>query len=220
MNVVIGYETWIHFFEQHRKISNRAWLTKDARKPFIARRIASVKKVMYDIFSTTEGLAIKISVPKGKSMNARFYKKKFLESLSTSSRNVNQRHDLRHVFVTWERLESQGWKCDIVSKWTGGLHSRTPALFSRSCPLWLCTCSLISRKGLLAENKHPIKSWEQPYLTSLEIYLKRTMRKLSRIGLKDLDFMYLSNESTLKVWNKDFLNSTFLCHLPAEWHSW
>ena len=91
MNVVIGYETWIHFFEQHRKISNRAWLTKDARKPFSARRIASVKKVMYDIFSTTEGLAIKISVPKAKSMNARFYKKKFLESLSTSSRNVNQR---------------------------------------------------------------------------------------------------------------------------------
>ena len=43
-------------------------------------------------FVTTKGLAIQAPVPKGKSMNAIFYKKKkCLERLSNSSRNVDQR---------------------------------------------------------------------------------------------------------------------------------
>ena len=91
INVVTWGEAWIHFFELHRKISNRIWLTKDIRRPCIAKRIASMKNVMYAIFVTTKELAIKVPVPKGKSMNARFYKKKFWESLSNSARNGDQR---------------------------------------------------------------------------------------------------------------------------------
>ena len=51
--------------------------------------ITSVKKVMYAIFFTPNGLAIQISIPKGNSMNTRFYK--FLENLSNSTRNVDRR---------------------------------------------------------------------------------------------------------------------------------
>ena len=76
MNVVRVDESWIHFFELHWKISNSVWLTKDARRLSIAKSIASVKKFMYAIFFNTKGLPIQVPVPKGKSMNARFYKKK------------------------------------------------------------------------------------------------------------------------------------------------
>ena len=97
MNIATGDESWIHFFEPHRKISNQVWLTKNAKRPCIAKRMTSVKKVMYAIFFTTKGLAIQVPVPKGKSMNARFTRKKFLESLSNSTRNI----DRRRAFVVF-----------------------------------------------------------------------------------------------------------------------
>ena len=65
MNVVTDDESRIRFFEPHRKISNRVWLIKNATGTYIAKRIARVKKVMYAIFFTTKGLAIKVPVPKG-----------------------------------------------------------------------------------------------------------------------------------------------------------
>ena len=43
-----------------------------------------MKKFMYAIFFITEGLTIQVAVPKGKSMNARFYKKKILRKLVKS----------------------------------------------------------------------------------------------------------------------------------------
>ena len=47
-----------------------------------------MKKIMYVIFFTTKTLSILDPVPKGKSVNARFYQKKVLKKLS--SRIVNQ----------------------------------------------------------------------------------------------------------------------------------
>ena len=73
MNVVTYDESWMHYFEPHRKISNRVWLSK-----MQAIRITSVKMVMYAIFFTPNGLAIEVSIPKGKSMNTRFYRNKVL----------------------------------------------------------------------------------------------------------------------------------------------
>ena len=44
----------------------------------IVKRVTSVKKVMYAIFFIPNGLAIQVSIPKGKSMNTRFYRNKVL----------------------------------------------------------------------------------------------------------------------------------------------
>ena len=63
---------------------------QNAGRPCIAKRITSVKKVMYAIFFTPNGLAIQVSIPKGKSMNTRFTGTKFLENLSNSTRNVDR----------------------------------------------------------------------------------------------------------------------------------
>ena len=41
----------------------------------------SIKKVMYAIFFTTQGPAIHVAVPKGKTVNDKFYKTKVLQKM-------------------------------------------------------------------------------------------------------------------------------------------
>ena len=64
-NVVTGDETWVHYFEPVRKVSNKIWATKHSKRPIIAKRSLSTKKVLYAIFFSGEGVAIKVPVKKG-----------------------------------------------------------------------------------------------------------------------------------------------------------
>ena len=80
-NIVIGDETWIHFYEPQRKVKNKIWATKATRRPCIARRTTSVKKVMYAVFFSMQGPEIKIAVPEGKGVTGKFYRDKVLKKL-------------------------------------------------------------------------------------------------------------------------------------------
>ena len=44
-NVVTGDETWVHYFEPVRKVNNKIWATKHSKRPIIAKRSLSTKKV-------------------------------------------------------------------------------------------------------------------------------------------------------------------------------
>ena len=50
-DIVTGGETWVYYFEQKRKVANRIRVTKNARRPSIAKQIRTVKKVLYAISS-------------------------------------------------------------------------------------------------------------------------------------------------------------------------
>ena len=63
-NVVTGDETWVHYFEPVRKVSNKVWATKHSKRPIIAKRSLSAKKVLYATFFSGEGVAIKVPVKK------------------------------------------------------------------------------------------------------------------------------------------------------------
>ena len=80
-NVVTGDETWVHYFEPVRKISNKIWATKHSKRPIIAKRSLSTKKVLYAIFFPGEGVAIKVPVSKGKSITGKYYKDVVLKKL-------------------------------------------------------------------------------------------------------------------------------------------
>ena len=80
-NIVTDDETWVHFYEPKQKIQNKIWATKGGKRSCIAKRTMSIKKVMYVILFTNQGPAIQIAVPKGKSVNARFYKGNVLHKL-------------------------------------------------------------------------------------------------------------------------------------------
>ena len=104
-NIITGDETWVHFYEPKRKIQNKIWATKRGKRPCIAKCTMSFKKyvkVMYVIFFTNQGPAIQIAVPKGKSVNARYYKGNVLHKLkkyfisrrpATGLRSVRLLHD-------------------------------------------------------------------------------------------------------------------------------
>ena len=63
-NFVTGDETWVHYFEPVRKVSNQIWATKHSKRQIIAKRSSSAKKVLYAIFLSGEGVAIKVPVKK------------------------------------------------------------------------------------------------------------------------------------------------------------
>ena len=65
-NVVIGDETWFHYFEPVRKVSNKIWATKNSERPVIAEPTLSAKKVLYAIFFSGEGVAIQLSGKRAK----------------------------------------------------------------------------------------------------------------------------------------------------------
>ena len=79
-NVVTGDETWVHYFEPVRKVSNKIWATKHNKRPITAKHSLSTKKVLYAIFSG-EGVAIKVPVKKGKSITRKYYKDVVLKKL-------------------------------------------------------------------------------------------------------------------------------------------
>ena len=72
--VVTGDETWVHYFEPVRKVSNKIWATKHSKRPIIAKRSLSAKKVLYAIFFSGEGVAIKVKVKKDKGITGKYYK--------------------------------------------------------------------------------------------------------------------------------------------------
>ena len=63
-NFVTGDETCVHYFEPIRKVSNKIWATKHSKRPIFAKRSLSAKKVLYAIFFSGEGVAIKVPVRK------------------------------------------------------------------------------------------------------------------------------------------------------------
>ena len=80
-NVVTGDETWVHYFEPVRKVSNKIWATKHSKRPIIAKHSLSAKKVLYAIFFSGEGVAIKVPVKRDKRVSGKYYKNIVLKKL-------------------------------------------------------------------------------------------------------------------------------------------
>ena len=59
----------MYCFEPKRKVANRIWV----RRPSTAKRIRTVKKVLYALFFTNKGPAIQITMPKGRTVTGKFY---------------------------------------------------------------------------------------------------------------------------------------------------
>ena len=94
--VVTGDETWVHYFEPVRKVSNKIWATKHSKRPIIAKRSLSTKKVLHAIFSG-EGVAIKVPVKKRKSITGKYYKDVVLKKLKKCYQKRRPATGFKHV---------------------------------------------------------------------------------------------------------------------------
>ena len=85
-NVVTGDETWVHYFEPVRKVSNKIWATKHSKRPIIAKHSLSTKKVLYAM-----------PVKKGKSITRKYYKDVVLKKLKKYYQKRRPATGFKHV---------------------------------------------------------------------------------------------------------------------------
>ena len=63
--IIEGDENWVYYFEPVRKFSNKIWASRHSRRPIIAIRSLSARKVWYAIFFSGKGVAIKVPMENG-----------------------------------------------------------------------------------------------------------------------------------------------------------
>ena len=97
-------ETWVHFHEPKRKVDNRILALKHAKRPSIAKRILTAKKVLYAIFFRNSRPFVQIAVPKGgRGVSDSFYNNVVLKRNAnkyekSTSKKTGLQHD--HLFQT------------------------------------------------------------------------------------------------------------------------
>ena len=93
---------WVHYFEPVRKVSNKIWANKHSKRPIIAKRSLSTKKVLYAIFFSGEGVAIKVPVKKGKSITGKYYKDVVLKKLKKYYQKRHPATGFKHVRLLYD----------------------------------------------------------------------------------------------------------------------
>ena len=131
-NLVTGDETWVYFFESKRKCSNRIWAIKNTRRPSIAKRIRTVRKVLYVIFFVNKGLVMQIPVPKGKTVTGKYYREVVLRKLKKRRRPQT---GLKYLRLLHDNAPAH--KARIVTEFLKAERSLSspPRLFTRLSPL-------------------------------------------------------------------------------------
>ena len=149
-NVVTGDETWVHYFEPVRKVSNKIWATKHSKRPIIAKSFLSTKKVLYAIFFSGEGVAIKVPVKKGKSITGKYYKDVALKKLKKYYQKRRPATGFKPS-STWQCPSSYLRNSYGVFKERKSNCFASPPIFPRPCPLWFLFVSEIESIPCWAE---------------------------------------------------------------------
>ena len=79
-NLLTGDETWVHMFEPQRRADNKQWKQKDQKRPCIAQKTISSKK-MYAVFFNSRGPVVQVPCPSGHTVTGRFYKNSVLKKV-------------------------------------------------------------------------------------------------------------------------------------------
>ena len=132
-NVVTGDETWVHYFEPVRKVSNKIWATKHSKRPIIAKRSLSTKKVLYAIFVSGEGVAIKVPVKKGKSITGKYYKDVALKKLKKYYQKRRPATGFKHVHLLHDNAPAH--TSAIVTAFLKKEKVTVPPPPPRPCPM-------------------------------------------------------------------------------------
>ena len=80
-NLLTGDETWVHMFEPQRRADNKQSKRKDQKRPCIAKRTISSKKMLYAVFFNSSGPIVQVPCPSGHTVTGRFYKNSVLKKV-------------------------------------------------------------------------------------------------------------------------------------------
>ena len=159
-NVITGDETWVHYFEPVRKVSNKIWATKHSKRPIIAKHSLSTKKVLYAIFFSGEGVAIKVPVKKGKSITGKYYKDVVLKKLKKYYQKRRPATGFKHVHLLHDNAPAH--TSAIVTAFLKKKKSNcfaSPPVSPRPSPMWFLFVSEIESIPCWAEIPVPTGTW-------------------------------------------------------------
>ena len=96
-NLLTGDETGVHMFEPQRRADNKQWKRKDQKRPCIAKRTISWKKLLYAIFFNSSRPVVQVPCPSGHTVTGQFYKNSVLKKVKRPSKGWSGVHLLHNA---------------------------------------------------------------------------------------------------------------------------
>ena len=111
-NLLTGDETWMHMFEPQRRADNKQWKRKDQKRPSIAKRTISSKKMLLAIFFNSSGPVVHVPCPLGHTVTGRFYKNSVLKKVKEFYNKKRLSKGWPGVHLLHDNASSH--KCEVV----------------------------------------------------------------------------------------------------------
>ena len=162
---------------------NKIWATKGGKRPCIAKRTTTIKKVIhvYVIFFTNQGPAIQIAIPKGKSVNDRFYKGNVFHKLKKYFLSRRPATGLRGVRLLHDNASSH--KAATVCKYLK--QEKVVELLHPPYLPDLANCDSRLNKHLAGRKYRTRKNLSLAVFQCLNSIPQKDMKMHLKIGLKD-----------------------------------
>ena len=193
-NLLTGDETWVHMFEPQRRADNKQWKRKSEKRPCIAKRTISSKKMLYAIFFNSRGPVIQVPCPSGHTVTGQFYKNSVLKKVKEFYNKKRPSKGWSGVHLLHDSASSH--KCEVVKSF---LASEKVKLLNHppySADLSPCDFFLFPRlKKMLSGNKYTSRSYlgstiyqclqqipKEDYLSAFRDWVKRLQKCVSVKG--------------------------------------
>ena len=179
-------------FEPQRRADNKQWKWKDQKRPCIAKRTISSKKMLYAIFFNSSGPVVQVPCPSGHTVTGRFYKNSVLKKVKEFYNKKWPSKGWSGVHLLHDNAFSH--KCEVVKSFFW--HLKRWNFFN--CPpyspdLSPCEFFLFPRlKKMLSGNKYMSRSSlgsaiyqclqqipKEDYLSAFRYWVKRLQKCVS-----------------------------------------
>ena len=104
-------------FEPQRRAYNKQWKRKDLKRPCIAKRTISLKKMLYAIFFNSSGPVIQVPCPPGHTVTGRFYKNSVLKKVKEFYNKKRPSKGWSGVHLLHDNASSH--KCEVIKSYFG-----------------------------------------------------------------------------------------------------
>ena len=193
-NLLTGDETWVHMFEPQRRADNKQWKRKDKKRPCIAKRTISSRKMFYAIFFYSNGPVVQVPCPSGHTVTGRFYKNSVVKKVKEFYNKKRPNKGWSGVLLLHDNAFSH--KCKVVKSFLASEKVKILHHLSYSPDLSPYDFFLFPRlKKMLAGNKYTSRSSlgsaiyeclqqipKEDYLSAFRDWVKRLQKCVSVKG--------------------------------------
>ena len=179
-DLLTGDETCVHMFEPQRRADNKQWKRKDQKRPCIAKRTISSKKVLYAVFFNSSEPVVQVPCPSGHTVTGRFYINYVLKKVKEFYNKKRPSKWWSGVHLSHDNASSH--KCEVVKSFWASEKAKVLKHPPYSPDLSPCGFFLFPRlKKMLSGNKYTSRS---SLGSAIYQYLRRLFICFLRLGKK------------------------------------